>query len=243
VTRDTVFPLAYFLVLVVHIFAGEQDQGMIANSTKPAILGVLIVYFSVTLLKNERKGSFGILILTGLIFSLIGDVLLIFQEKIPVCFMLGLGSFLIAHILFIAAFTKTYLINHEIKFLQKYGWVMLLIVAYAWFFFDAVKASLGSMMGPVLIYIMVISLMLLIALNRFRKVSATSFAWITAGAFFFVASDSLLAWNKFVRELDHSHLLIMITYGLAQYGIARGAASQLRDVSSKSISTQPEAIG
>ena len=85
--------------------------------------------------------------------------------------------------------------------------------------------------------------MLLIALNRFRKVSAASFAWITAGAFFFVASDSILAWNKFFRELDHSHLLIMLTYGLAQYGITKGAVSQLRDVSSKSISTQPEAIG
>jgi len=215
---------------------------MIANISKPALLSVLIAYFFIDLL-NGKKDSFGFLILAGLSFSLIGDILLIFQDELAIYFMLGLGSFLIAHLLFIAAFTKTYLVNHEIKFLQRYGWVMLLIVAYAWFFFDAVKASLGSMMGPVLIYIMVISLMLLIALNRFRKVSAASFAWITVGAFFFVASDSLLAWNKFFRELDHSHLLIMLTYGLAQYGIARGAVSQLRHVSSKSISTQPESIG
>lgn len=240
--RDSIFSLFYFLILAVHIFAGEQDQGMIANISKPALLSVLIAYFFIDLL-NGKKDSFGFLILAGLSFSLIGDILLIFQDELAIYFMLGLGSFLIAHLLFIAAFTKTYLVNHEIKFLQRYGWVMLLIVAYAWFFFDAVKALLGSMMGPVLIYIMVISLMLLIALNRFRKVSAASFAWITAGAFFFVASDSLLAWNKFVRELDHSHLLIMLTYGLAQYGIAKGAVSQLRDVSSKSISTQPEAIG
>lgn len=240
--RDSIFSLFYFLILAVHIFAGEQDQGMIANISKPALLTVLIAYFFIDLL-NGKKDSFGFLILAGLSFSLIGDILLIFQDELAIYFMLGLGSFLIAHLLFIAAFTKTYLVNHEIKFLQRYGWVMLLIVAYAWFFFDAVKASLGSMMGPVLIYIMVISLMLLIALNRFRKVSAASFAWITVGAFFFVASDSLLAWNKFFRELDHSHLLIMLTYGLAQYGIARGAVSQLRDVSSKSISTQPESIG
>jgi uncharacterized membrane protein YhhN len=243
VSRDTIFSLVYFLVLGVHIIAGEQDQSVIANISKPAILSSLIVYFLVNLLKSQRRDSFGILILAGLSFSLIGDVLLIFQGELPIYFMLGLGSFLVAHILYIASFTKTYLLNHEIKFLQRYGWVMLLIVAYAWFFFDAVKDFLGSMMGPVLIYIMVISLMLLIALNRFRKVSAASFTWIVLGALFFVASDSLLAWNKFVRELDHSHLLIMLTYGLAQYGIAKGAVSQLRDVSSKSISTQPEAIG
>ena len=113
---------------------------------------------------------------------------------------------------------------------------MLLVVAYGWFFFNAIKDFLGPMIGPVLVYTMVISLMLLIALNRFRKVSTASFLWITVGALFFVASDSLLAWNKFVRELDHSHLLIMLTYGLAQYGITRGAVRQLRDVSSKSIS-------
>jgi uncharacterized membrane protein YhhN len=235
VNRDTVFSILYFFVLAVHIFAGEQDHTMIADISKPFILTILIVYFLVDVLKSEQRNSFYYLILSGLFFSLIGDVLLIFQEESSMYFMLGLGSFLTAHILFIAAFTKTYLVNHEIKFLQKYGWAMLLVVAYGWFFFNAIKDFLGSMIGPVMVYTMVISLMLLIALNRFRKVSTASFLWIAAGAFFFVASDSLLAWNKFVRELDHSHLLIMLTYGLAQYGITRGAVLQLRNVSSKSI--------
>ena len=233
--RDTLFSIVYFLVLAAHIFAGELDQQVLANASKPAILGLLIVYFVVNLLKSKQRNSFGYLILVGLIFSLGGDVFLIFEGEASIYFILGLGSFLIAHVVYIAAFTKTYLVNHEIKFLQKYGWAMLLVVAYGWFFFNAIKDFLGSMIGPVLVYTMVISLMLLIALNRFRKVSTASFLWIAAGAFFFVASDSLLAWNKFVRELDHSHLLIMLTYGLAQYGITRGALRQLRDVSLKSM--------
>lgn len=233
--RDTLFSIVYFLVLAAHIFAGELDQQVLASASKPAILGLLIVYFVVNLLKSKQRNSFGYLILVGLIFSLGGDVFLIFQGEASIYFILGLGSFLIAHVVYIAAFTKTYLVNHEIKFLQKYGWAMLLVVAYGWFFFNAIKDFLGSMIGPVLVYTMVISLMLLIALNRFRKVSTASFLWIAAGAFFFVASDSLLAWNKFVRELDHSHLLIMLTYGLAQYGITRGALRQLRDVSLKSM--------
>ena len=233
--RDTLFSIVYFLVLAAHIFAGELDQQVLASASKPAILGLLIVYFVFDLLKSKQRNSFGYLILVGLIFSLGGDVFLIFQGEASIYFILGLGSFLIAHVVYIAAFTKTYLVNHEIKFLQKYGWAMLLVVAYGWFFFNAIKDFLGSMIGPVLVYTMVISLMLLIALNRFRKVSTASFLWIAAGAFFFVASDSLLAWNKFVRELDHSHLLIMLTYGLAQYGITRGALRQLRDVSLKSM--------
>lgn len=241
--RDSVFSIIYFLVLAVHIFAGELDKVLIANISKPAILGIMIVYFALDLLKSRQWNSFGYLILAGLVFSLGGDVLLIFQGESSRYFMFGLGSFLIAHILYITAFTKTYLVNHEIKFLQKYGWVMLLIVAYGWFFFNAINDFLGSMIGPVLVYTMVISLMLLIALNRFRKVSTASFLWIAAGALFFLASDSLLAWNKFVRELEFSHLLIMLTYGLAQYGITRGAIRQLRDVSSKSMQPQPQTIG
>jgi len=236
VNRDGLFSLVYFLILAVHIYAGEQHYEMIATVSKPAILSSLIVFFILNILKN-KKSSFGILILAGLCFSLVGDFLLIFQET-PIYFTLGLGGFLVAHIFYIVAFTKTYLKNHEISLIKKYGWVMLLIAAYAWFFFNAIRDFLGSMIGPVLVYTMVISLMLLIALNRFRKVSTSSFVWIALGAFFFVASDSLLAWNKFVRDLDHAHLLIMLTYGLAQYGIARGAVVQLRDVSSKSISTQ-----
>ena len=233
--RDTLFSLVYFLALAVHIFAGEQDQEVLAKATKPAILGLLIVYFAFDLVKNKQRNSFGYLILVALIFSLGGDLFLIFQGEASLYFILGLGSFLIAHILYIAAFTKTYLVNHEIKFLKKYGWAMLLVVAYGWFFFNAIKDFLGTMIGPVMIYTMVITLMLLIALNRFRKVSTASFLWISSGALFFVASDSLLAWNKFVRELQHPDLLIMLTYGLAQYGIVRGAVIQLRDVSDKSI--------
>lgn len=242
-SRDTIFSLVYFAVLAVHLVAGEQNFEMLATISKPAILGVLIVYFLGELPRVEKRKIFGFWILAGLVFSLGGDVLLMFQQDYSLYFVLGLGSFLVAHIFYIAAFTKTYIVNHEIKFLQRFGWVMLLIVAYAWFFFDAVKDFLGSMMGPVLIYIIVISLMLLIALNRFRKVSTASFMWIAIGAFLFVVSDSFLAWNKFVRELDHSHLLIMLTYGLAQYGIGRGAVIQLRDVSFKSIPTKPAPIG
>lgn len=208
----------------------------IENLSKPFILLSLIGYFALGLFK-KKVSAFGIFILVGLVLSLAGDVLLIFQET-PPYFTLGLSSFLLAHIFYITAFTKTYLVNHEIKFLKKYGWAMLLVVAYGWFFFNAIKDFLGQMIGPVMIYTMVITLMLLIALNRFRKVSTASFLWISGGALLFVASDSLLAWSKFVRELEHSDLLIMLTYGLAQYGIVRGALIQIQDVSAKSIATQ-----
>lgn len=240
-SRDSIFNLVYFILLGVHIMAGEMGLEFIASLSKPALLISLIIYFGLNVMRFG-KSKFSHFILAGLIFSLGGDVLLMFQDQ-GSYFTFGLVSFLLAHVFYIAAFTKTYEENHEIKLLKKYGWVMVLVVGYAWFFFNAVKDHLGDMLGPVLIYTMVISLMLLIALNRFKKVSSASFIFIAFGAALFVASDSLLAWNKFVRDLDHAHLWIMLTYGLAQFGITKGAVLQVRDQSVKSMSQKPEAIG
>jgi uncharacterized membrane protein YhhN len=43
------------------------------------------------------------------------------------------------------------------------------------------------------------------------------------GAILFVASDSLLAFNKFFSAFNYSGLIIMLTYGLAQLFITEGA--------------------
>jgi hypothetical protein len=39
-----------------------------------------------------------------------------------------------------------------------------------------------------------------------------------------MASDSLLAWNKFDQPVRHANLLVMVTYHLGQFGIVLGAA-------------------
>jgi len=229
VSRDSGFTLVFFVLLAVHLVGGELELEVLSSLTKPALLISLLVFFILNVLKFGAS-SFAYLVSAALIFSLIGDILLMFQSK-GSYFLFGLGSFLAAHIFYIAAFTKTYEENHEIKLLKKYGWVMIVVVGYAWFFFNAIKDHLGEMLGPVLVYTMVISLMLLIALNRYRKVSTASFTYVAFGAVLFLASDSLLAWNKFVHELDHAHLWIMLTYGLAQFAIAKGAVVQVRNQS------------
>ena len=164
----------------------------------------------------------------GLIFSLGGDTLLMFQDQ-GGFFVYGLSSFLLAHIFYILAFFRTNRKNHEIPLIKRQGWVMVLIVAYGFLFFREIKDDLGSMIGPVMIYTMAITLMLLLAANRYKKVSDKSYWFVLGGALLFVASDSILAWNKFVHHLDWSHTLIMSTYGLAQLFIAQGAILQLED--------------
>ena len=50
--------------------------------------------------------------------------------------------------------------------------------------------------------------------------------WVGVGAISFTASDSLLAWNKFVTPLRYGRVFLMITYHLGQIAIMIGAILQ-----------------
>ena len=48
------------------------------------------------------------------------------------------------------------------------------------------------------------------------------------GALLFLISDSVLAINKFYLSFEWSGIIIMLTYGLAQFFIALGAIDYVR---------------
>ena len=224
-----IFILIYAVILGVHLFAGHQGNAHLAMLSKPALLVSLILFFAITTFK-KKNGKFRDLVLLGLVFCLAGDVFLMFQDLNKSYFLAGLIAFLIGHVFYVWAFTKTYLSNHEIPLIKRQGWVMILILGYGIMFFREIKEHVGSLIGPVILYTAVITLMLLMAVNRYGRVGRQSFWLIALGAAFFVASDSFLAWNKFVHHLPNSHLLIMGTYGMAQLLIVLGAARQVEEV-------------
>lgn len=233
-----VFILIYAVILSVHLYAGSVGFTEIEMCSKPALLVSLIIFFLFDT-HDKKGGKFRNLILLGLIFSLGGDVFLMFQNLHNGYFLAGLISFLIGHLFYLWAFTITYLNNHEIPLIKRQGWVMVLVLGYGIIFFREIKEHVGSLIGPVILYTAVITLMLLMAVNRYGRVGRASFWLITFGAALFVASDSLLAWNKFVHHLPNSHFLIMSTYGVAQLLIMLGAIRQVEDTSKGNISNSP----
>ena len=60
------------------------------------------------------------------------------------------------------------------------------------------------------------------ALNRSGKVAARSFQFVFIGALFFVSSDSILAYTKFVGGFPKSEIVVMATYGIAQFLLVWG---------------------
>ena len=70
---------------------------------------------------------------------------------------------------------------------------------------------------PVAAYVVVISAMVSAAI-------ATGIALAIAGAALFFASDTLIAWNRFVRPRPWMPLAIIVTYHVGQAGLVLSLA-------------------
>lgn len=192
--------------------------------SKPLILIGLILYFyqiskpiASTLLTKS--------ILSALIFSWIGDILLMW----PNLFVYGLGSFLMAHICYIIGFKlaqKSETRIHQVDFVKTF-FLNLPIYLIAAFTFYLINPNLGNIKIPVITYIIVIVSMVATARDRFKKCNHSSFWQVFIGALLFFVSDGIIALSKFYKAFPESQVLIMGTYATAQLLIIMGIRSYL----------------
>jgi uncharacterized membrane protein YhhN len=190
--------------------------------TKP-LLAVLLILYSIAEIKRKEKLFF--LLLTALIFSCAGDVFLLFEKQAPSFFMFGLIGFLLAHIFYIILFLQIKKQNQPSKKLNLL--ISLFVTAYIAFLFLLLRPQLGSLEIPLLIYAVILSCMFLSSLHAFNFAGQRFGMLCITGAAFFVASDSLLAINKFYQPFAAAEILVMLTYILAQLLIVRGVAKYI----------------
>jgi uncharacterized membrane protein YhhN len=200
-----------FVSAVLTIFFEYQDRRFV-YLFKPAtmIFIIALVWFY----GGARKGFYRRAILLGLLFSLAGDVFLINPRN----FVLGLASFLVAHLFYVAAFAKAGAGKFNPVALGAYlvGGALFLLIS------GGVPESLKI---PVIFYALAISTMLAAALNFYLNGKTPESVFALSGAALFVLSDSLLAFNKFGGEFALAKPLILATYFTAQWLIARSAAA------------------
>ncbi len=160
-------------------------------------------------------------LLSALLFSWIGDIILMFSDKGELFFIFGLVSFLIAHIIFIVLFIKQ---DTEDKPVNKtlLGLGVVAVIAYLSIMLSTLYPSLGGLKIPVTVYAICISTMLAMSIRGALAWRKPMNLLILGGALSFVTSDSLLAINKFYTPLPKASFLIMITYLVAQYLITDG---------------------
>lgn len=216
------FNLLFVLIFILQIYAEFNELSTLRYLIKPCIvLSLLLMLYTQTRL----KGRFHKRLFTGLIFALAGDVLLMLAWQNPSYFMYGLVAFLTCHIFYISAF---YLDFRSAQELDKKGAriAIILCAIFSIAFYFYLRPHLGGMKLPVMIYTFVISMMMMMAAFRNQRVNTLSFNLILFGALCFLLSDSILAYNKFVKGFDFAGVLIMATYMAAQYLITMGAVER-----------------
>jgi len=151
---------------------------------------------------NRQISRLGARVLTALFFCLLGDIALLWESG----FLIGLGFFLIAHLLFIRAFIA--------RFKIKFHWIAIAIatiLAITTLYFIWPNVS-GILQIAILSYVLVIGLMsslsMSIALNKRSKIRMQ----LGLGGLLFMISDAFLGINAFAIPIPFASILILTTY-------------------------------
>jgi len=200
------------ILLLLGVLYYEKKKDRIPLIIMKSILSLLFV--TTALLQPHPVPTYYHYLLIGLIFCLIGDVCLALPHK--KAFMGGLAAFLVGHVFYIFGFLSLVPIFHWIPT----GPLIIFVVSAFVFFW--LRPHLRSLLIPVLLYILVITVMASGAWTVFRAPSfqMSGRILILIGSFCFYFSDVFVALNKFVKEEYRNRLLGLPLYYAGQFMLA-----------------------
>jgi uncharacterized membrane protein YhhN len=211
---------AFYVISALNLINQLVKIEWLDMATKPLLMVPLLIYYLTS--RTGKTDTLTMLICGALIFSWMGDVLLMLQAENEMLFTAGLIAFLTAHILYMMGYIKAkgrsdgksyaFFVRSRIMFLMFTG-VALLYILYP---------VLGDLRIPVTVYTAVIISMGIAALLRRGYTNEKSFVSVYGGAVLFILSDSVLAINKFLSPVVYADLIIMASYIIAQFMIVRG---------------------
>ena len=194
---------AAFLVLMA------MDLGGMGRT----VLKALPVSALILLVLRDIRGFPGIFMTGALLGSVCGDVLLDLPH--PGLFIYGLVAFLIAHLFYTVLFFRYAKPPDPFQKTMIAG--LILFAGLMVYIFRGIDPDL---LGPVVLYIVVIITMSAGAL----LVPARS-RLLFRGALLFIASDVVLAINKFLVAVPYGRVMNISLYFLAQFFIVLAARS------------------
>jgi uncharacterized membrane protein YhhN len=212
---------AALFVAVLDWLAVHHERRRAEVVFKPATL-VIVVVAAWLVTRGPHDAWMARFFLPGFVFSLAGDVFLMLPgERF---FVPGLVSFLLAHVCYIVG------LNPTLPPLPALIPLAVIAVLGALLFRGIAsglrKREQSALLVPMAIYSLALSLMLFSAWATLFRPEWTPLrrGLVIAGASLFFASDSMLAWDKFVQLLPGGHTKVMITYHLAQLSLAASIA-------------------
>jgi uncharacterized membrane protein YhhN len=204
------------ILAVVDWIAADKKWKIIEYFAKPATMLALLGW----MWQSTGLGGSMLWFTLGVVFCLAGDVFFLVGH---IFYILGLNG--VPPLSNIAGLARFLIMG---KWLAIIGLVIL--AAYLIWYYPKLAGGLNaqrksSLKVPVLIYSLIISLMVFSALMTWYRAGwpTIAAASVSLGAVLFFASDSMLAWDRFLKPLPHARLRVMSTYHLGQIGIILGA--------------------
>jgi uncharacterized membrane protein YhhN len=200
--------LAAAVACALHLHAAYRGPRWQVYLFKP--LTTLLLLFLAAFAPAAHGPAYRFAILIGLVFSLAGDVFLMLPRD---RFIVGLASFLLAHLAYIVAFGVAGPPVSDLQLLLPLGVVAAILVRLLW-------PGLGKLRIPVVLYTATIVVMVWRAWARSRGIPSLGTALAASGAALFLVSDALLALNRFRRSFPSAQVAVQVTYVAAQALIA-----------------------
>jgi uncharacterized membrane protein YhhN len=209
-SRPPALLAGFGVVSGLNVLGHVLEQPWLASLTKPLLMPLLAGYLLAASGRPfDRRAR---LVLVALVFSWVGDLLLMGEGE---TFLLaGLGGFLLAQLTYLAAFAPSVRSG-------PLGRQPALIAPYviAWAGLMAVLGpELGDLLLPVMVYGAALVAMAATATGVHRRTAV--------GAGLFVVSDALIALTRVTDRLpmrtSHAQAMVMSTYTLGQALITSG---------------------
>jgi len=204
--------IAYFSLVALVVEANALHLGWLEYSTKPLLMPVLALSLCAAA-KASRRPVLGCTLtvaLVSLTFAWLGDVFLMLDRG----FAAGLAAFFVVQCVYI------YLLwpGSSRLFTRPVNLVPAVVISASFLIqYSLVRANLGAIRLPAVVYFCAFSLTLFLAATRYIDGPTATNATILLGVALFYVSDCLIALSTFHRPFPLSGAAIMLTYGVGQY--------------------------
>ena len=209
----------FLLFLGFHLYCIAEGLIYWRMISKSLLLPLILGYLLLGIGKKGAGQTTGRWAIVALLFSWGGDLLLMGEGT--QLFLWGMICFMLTHLCNI----RILMMSNSFRWNNYTIAGTLISILAVGIFYSLLKVNLGSFLIPVVIYMTLIAVSWALSFNllNHEQLKKTAAAFIIPGIGLFIFSDAVLAYNKFFQLssvlLD---MLVMLTYGLAQWLITEG---------------------
>ena len=219
--------IVFWVILFIHCLFHVLHLPFVGISKLLLIPSLLVYLF--TRRKEEVLVGINFFYLVAILFAFIGDMLLVIINDL--LFLPGMISYIV-NLFFLCIFflqlQKIYL-----RQLMRPLLVVLVLSVIGYFVYGFLGEKLKQFQLPVLIYMVFVAITAALAMNTTQHRQLHKTGWyFFIGILVFILSNTILVLNRFHFLYHNLYVAVMLTYGSAQYLLARGVALVSKDIQS-----------